>query len=113
MKEKETVLIRAYHLVEVDKDELYKEDGLLDKIEKEISNDLCLSLGEEVHLKWQGTSMVSLAPEIMNCGKCSSCGAWTTDREKDEQIEGLTNGATLDGKLLCDECLPEDHKWAF
>jgi hypothetical protein len=57
--------------------------------------------------------MISLAPEIMNCVKCSSCGAWTTDREKDEPIEGLTNGATVDGKLLCDECLPEDHKWAF
>jgi hypothetical protein len=110
---KGTVLIRTYHLIEVDEEELCKEDGLLDKIEKEISNDICLSFEKEAHMKWQGTSMISLAPEIMNCGKCSSCGVWTTDREKDEPIEGLTNGATVDGKLLCDECLPEDHKWAF
>jgi hypothetical protein len=113
MKEKKTVLIRTYHLIEVDEEELYKEDGLLDKIEKEISKDIELSIGESVHMKWEGTSMTSLTPEIMNCGKCSCCGAWVTDREKADHIEGLCNGATVDGELLCDECLPEDHKWSF
>lgn len=113
MKEKKIVLIRTYHLIEIEEEELYKQDGLLDEIEKEISNDIDLSIGEGIHMKWEGTSMVSLAPEIMNCGICSNCGIWTTDRERDEHIEGLCNGATVDGELLCDECLPEDHKWAF
>lgn len=43
----------------------------------------------------------------------SKCGQWTTDREKPDSIVGLSNGATINGRLLCDECLPPKHKWAF
>lgn len=114
MKEKRTVLVRAYHLIEVEEEELLKEDGLLDGLVNEISNDKELSvMGETVSMKWQGTAVIPLLPELYNCGQCAYCGAWVTDREKEDPIEGLTNGAVVDGKLLCDECLPEDHRWAF
>lgn len=114
MKEKTTVLVKMYHLIEVEEEELCKENGLLDELVKEVSNDKELNIiGENVFMQWQGTSVIPLLSELTNCGTCSSCGAWATDREKDEPIEGLANGATIDGKLLCDECLPADHKWAF
>jgi hypothetical protein len=31
------------------------------------------------------------------------------DVEKEDRIEGLSYGAKVDGKLLCDDCLPKDH----
>jgi hypothetical protein len=112
MKEKRTVLVRRYHLVEVVEEELIKEDGLLDELVREVSNDVELHvIGEAVLMKWQGTDVIPLLPELSNCGTCQSCGAWVTDRENENPIEGLTNGAVVDGKLLCEECLPEDHTW--
>lgn len=62
---------------------------------------------------WQSTSELYLDPKTMNCGKCAKCHGWTTDMEKPNYINGLCNGATVDGELLCDECLPEGHRWAF
>jgi hypothetical protein len=111
---KRTVLVKSYHLVEVEEEELCKEDGILDELIREISNDKEEDiLGEKVLMHWQGTAVTPLLPELNNCGKCSCCGAWTTDREKEEPIEGLANGAVHEGRLLCEGCLPEDHKWAF
>lgn len=108
MKEKKTVLVATYHLVEVEEDELVKEEGLLDNVMREISNDMELNVGEKVFLKWEGTSMVPLLPELNNCGRCSSCGAWTTDRDKEDPIVGLSNGAMVAERLLCEECFPEN-----
>lgn len=113
MKEKRAVLVKTYHIIEVNEEELVKEDGLLDNVMKEVSQDWNISMEENVFMKWEGTSMVPLLPELSNCGKCFSCGTWTTDREKEEPIEGLANGAVVNGNLLCDQCLPQDHTWAF
>ena len=62
---------------------------------------------------WGGTSYRTLDPSAMNCGRCAVCGAWTTDRERPEPIGGLQNGARIDARLLCDEHLPEGHRWRF
>ena len=63
--------------------------------------------------EWESCYQFVLDPNNMNCGKCSNCGGWTTDMEKEDPIAELTNGATVDGLLLCDSCLPENHRWAF
>ena len=62
---------------------------------------------------WVGTSYCDLDPSTMNCGRCAVCGVWTTDRERPEPIRGLSYGARFDGRLLCDEHLPEGHRWRF
>lgn len=62
---------------------------------------------------WQSASELYLDSESMNCGKCAKYQGWTTDKEKPNWIEGLCSGATVDGELLCDECLPKGHRWAF
>jgi len=49
----------------------------------------------------------------INAGQCSRCGQWTTDREASSPLRELCNGARIDGQLLCDDCLPADHRWAF
>lgn len=54
-----------------------------------------------------------LDPSAGNCGQCVECGAWVTDCDRPERIAGLTNGARVDGRLLCDEHLPRGHRWAF
>jgi hypothetical protein len=54
-----------------------------------------------------------LDKEKMNCGNCEKCGCWVTDLDKEGAISELNRGAVYDGKLLCDECLPPDHKYAF
>ncbi len=47
------------------------------------------------------------------CGKCSSCGAWTSDRNSNEYIDEFSDGCLIDGKWLCDLCLPSYHPKSF
>lgn len=114
MKKKETVLIKVSYLVEFTEDELISEDGVLSKITSKIGKDEKILIdGKEFGLTWNETSSFVLNPDNSNCGKCANCGGWVTDREKPNHIPELCNGAVVDGKLLCDECLPIDHRWAF
>ena len=55
----------------------------------------------------------ALDPAASNCGRCEACGTWVTDRDQPEALHGPTNGARVDGRLLCDEHLPRGHRWAF
>ncbi len=114
MEGKKTVLIRVAYLVELPEDEINTDNGILDKITDEINEDKSLLIdNKDIALDWNFTSSLMLDTGHFNCGKCSKCGHWTTDRDKPDAVEGLCNGATLDGQLLCDECLPSDHRWAF
>lgn len=107
MSEKKTVLIRTYHLVEVEEEELCKEEGILDQLIYELSSDKEVQLEEPLLMKWNGTEVIPLLPEINNCGLCAGCGAWTTDEAKEAPMEGLTKGQLVEGQLLCEECLQE------
>jgi len=114
MENKKTLLIRVSFLVELPEEEINSDDGILDKITNEISDSKTLLIEDkDISLEWNSTSSLVLDSERLNCGKCSNCGQWTTDKEKNESIEGLFNGATIDDKLFCDECLPSEHRWAF
>lgn len=109
MNDKKTVLVRTYHLVEVEEEELCKEEGILDELVYELSADKELQLEERLLMKWNGTEVIPLLPEINNCGICAGCGAWTTDIEKEEPMEGLTKGQLTGGGLLCEECLEDSR----
>lgn len=114
MEKKETVLIKVSYLVELTENELTREDDVLDKITTKIGKDEKIIVeGKEFDISWNTTSSFMLDTDTSNCGKCANCGAWVTDREKPNHISELCNGAIVDGKLLCDECLPADHRWAF
>lgn len=63
--------------------------------------------------EWQSTRFLTLDPSTNNCGQCTECQSWVTDRELPDAIAGLCNGACVNGRLLCDEHLPNDHRWAF
>lgn len=62
---------------------------------------------------WQTMGIRELDPATMNCGRCAECGCWTTDCERPDRLTGVNAGAVHDGRLLCDDHLPEDHPWAF
>lgn len=114
MCKKETVLIKVSYLVELPEEDINSVDGALDKIMTKAGNDEKVLIdGKTFDLKWIETSSHALDIDNENCGRCANCGGWTTDREKPNYIPELCNGAIVDGKLLCDECLPPDHKWAF
>lgn len=63
-----------------------------------------------------GVSMAlstTLDPNAINCGQCVECGVWATDLDMTEPVAGLSHGARVDGRLLCDDHLPEGHQHAF
>lgn len=62
-----------------------------------------------VSMAWSTT----LDPRAVNCGQCGECGAWTTDLDAPEPVAGLSHGARIEGRLLCDDHLPEGHPHAF
>ena len=113
---KKTVLINVAYLIELEENEINDDEGLLDKITSNnlITSDLDIKVNnEKVLLNWESISSLVLNPENMNCGKCSNCGRWTTDKEKENPVSNLCYGTTVNGRLLCDECLPFNHPHAF
>lgn len=62
-----------------------------------------------VSMAWSTT----LDPKALNCGQCAECGVWTTDLDAPEIVPGLSHGARVDGRLLCDDHLPAGHPHAF
>lgn len=108
----ETVLFSVSYLIDVEEDDLRSEAFDNDVFEI-LSNDREVVIDAKHKAKWSGSTLTLLDPKRMNCGRCCRCGAWTTDCEKHDSISGLSNGATVNGALLCDECLPKGHRWAF
>ncbi|WP_407569094.1 hypothetical protein [Deinococcus altitudinis] len=65
-------------------------------------------------VKWVSTAVQQVP--TMGAGQCTNCGAWTVDLTDDTR-PGMrlrfSLGATVNGLLLCDLCLPEDHPLHF
>jgi len=112
---KNTVLLELGVLVEVDKSELIKEFGELDSILKKLEKSIqhTLDYTEDSELGLLSSRPIILDEMSMNCGKCHTCGTWTSDKKKEGFIPLLTIGTCINGKLYCDLCLPEDHPLAF
>lgn len=63
-------------------------------------------------LKCTRAEYVSSWSEVLdgqNYGRCTKCGAWTSDWTKKMRISSFSNGAQVNGEWFCDLCLPEDH----
>ena len=108
-------LIRSAYIIEVEENEdrncTTGFDGVEREIDAVIGRDIPLANGSV--LSWHSSAYHILDSETMNCGQCANCGGWTTDREQEHHVQGLCPGARVDGRLLCDECLPKGHRWAF
>ncbi len=77
-----------------------------------LSSSMCAA--SNLSVECVSTSFTYL-DETPGCGRCESCKRWTCDAEgmpETSQI-GICRGAKVDGKLLCDECLPTEHPYAF
>jgi len=113
MIERKTVLLSVNILVEMPED-VIGDDGFNDLGELESTlSDVLDAVETPFQLSWESTQSLALDVSTMNCGKCESCGSWVSDREKADAIQQLNIAATFNGRLLCDECLPPDHKLAF
>ena len=42
-----------------------------------------------------------------NAGHCAKCGRWTSDYDAPDFLDRLMIGKTIEGELLCDECIPD------
>jgi hypothetical protein len=102
-------------LIEVDEKEIEKKFSDVDKIGNEIIDSInnTLKYGEDSQLGWSFLTAIPLDENGLNCGRCSNCGGWASDKEKPGFIRELGIGARINGKLFCDECLPPDHPLAF
>jgi hypothetical protein len=113
---KKIIILTNRHLIEVD-ESLEWGSKEFDELELKINNAEIYSdtvaIDENHKAVWEQGRIELFNPKVDNCGRCACCGAWVTDYEKPEPIAGLCIGATVDGELLCDECLPQDHPLAF
>jgi len=113
---KKLVLLKIGVLVEVDEKELEKEYSYVDEVSWEIEegiNKILKINEEESDFGWRSTCIVVLDETESNYGKCANCGTLISDKEKENYIAELGPGATVNDKLLCDDCLPHGHPLAF
>lgn len=108
-----TVLLDLSVLVDIDEAELARETGESFGEITRISDRLIAAVNNLIPGGWQSLRQHVLDPGRVNCGRCVECDRWVTDRDKPDHLPGLCNGATHEGRLLCDDHLPPDHRWAF
>ena len=107
---KKTILVKVYYLVDIEEDELQKDFGDLDKCCNAVVKNSKIG---KYNMKFNSVASLLLEQDKMNVGKCKKCGCWISDREKTNFVEGLNIGAMVNGEMLCDECLPDDHLLRF
>ncbi|WPB82251.1 hypothetical protein KYC5002_24435 [Archangium violaceum] len=110
---KKTLLVTLTVAVEASDEELASGLSELAQVERSLTRAVNAALEQPRPLGWQTVRSSELDPASSNCGRCTRCGGWVTDRDRPEPLDGLGNGARVDGQLLCDEHLPEGHRWAF
>ena len=99
-------------MVELPSEVLEQESCVLDNLELALSK-VPNGLDDALQVKWESSQSFILDENSINCGKCQKCGRWVTDKDAPNPIRQLCIGALFKGELLCDECLPQDHRWAF
>lgn len=102
-----TILFKASYLIEVE-DELLLDTDEADQFRDLVFDTLSKNRKKKIdntHIAyWKSSSYTALYPDKRNCGKCENCGAWTTDRDLPDPIDGLSDGARINSRLLCDQC---------
>ena len=107
---KKILLCRTTYLVEISHEHEGKSDDELLEIENLISTDFSI---DGVNFKWISSTPTLLNTSSSNIGKCSNCGAWTTDCALENPVNELSYGTHIHGQLLCDLCLPGGHPLRF
>lgn len=112
---KKALLYQINYLIEIEEEEAGDYDAM-ESLDRLVGDKLPadhIILDDRHRADWESTREILLDPLKMNCGICARCHRWTTDMEKPDPVGELCNGATVEGELLCDECLPKGHPWAF
>jgi hypothetical protein len=104
------LLCRTTHLVEISDDNGEINEDMLRQIESLIEKNFCF---DGISFEWISSNPVLLDTLSDNIGKCSNCGAWTTDCNEVDFFNDLSCGAFLKGQLFCDLCLPKGHVLKF
>ena len=90
------------------------KDAELFSIEARLQQAIEEALGDQSdHLGWMSSRFQELGVTGSNSGRCAVCGAWTTDLEQPDPVNGIQYGARVVGELLCDEHLPAGHPLHF
>jgi hypothetical protein len=111
---KKTFLVTLTVAVEASDQESSSGLSELEELEQRLIQSVDTALDTPSRpLGWQVTWSTELDPAAINCGQCTVCGGWVTDRERPDPVKGLCNGARVEGQLLCDEHLPAGHRLAF
>lgn len=89
--------------------------GMLHAIPDAVTAALAkLFAGEpDTKVQWE---MMRAGPldDLPGVGRCTVCNCWVFDAENcGEYVPEVNPGAVVDGRLLCDDHLPEDHPVAF
>ncbi|EDN71057.1 hypothetical protein BGP_1254 [Beggiatoa sp. PS] len=97
-------------------EESIKNDDTYEKIVDEIAKAI-EPLAKKYGLERESIETLFINQQKFSIGRCEKCQTWTMDRianpVKDEGEEPIRDGATHDGKLLCYQCLPKNHRWAW
>ena len=103
------LIYTAAYLLELPEDSKVSEEDILRKtyiLDNDVENQ-----GDIFH--WVSGTSGFYDTEKDNIGKCSVCGAWTTDSDGKNTVNTVSYGAKVDGLLFCDEHLPLNHHRAF
>lgn len=114
---KQLILLEVGILVEVDKSEdcyemIMEGSRIGNRLQEAVNKTLGCAKGDMMGS--QSLSVTVLDSNHVNCGQCANCGALTTDLDAPDPITLLgSRGGIHEGRLLCDDCLPSDHRHAF
>ena len=108
------VLTKSTFTWEVSDDD-FESDEYRDKLDEyiEAQKELAQKYGMS-HL-WSESHFIQKAKHSIE--RCASCNEWAMDRVanpvKESDYEPIRDGASVGGKVLCYECLPEGHRWSW
>jgi hypothetical protein len=113
-----TILVSVHVLVEMDATELddrnHKLRELSQDIEALLDRSLTDVLQDRQHTEFSSYSFACL-DSCKDCGRCEVCNCWAYDAEaiSEGTPRGISRGARVDDRFLCDVHLPKDHPLAF
>ena len=87
------------------------QDEFIDAVSERLGASAPALKGEPWFEEYQGVTFHYLSAEghhaEKNAGRCASCGRWMSDYDAPDFLDLLRIGKTIEGKLLCDECIPD------
>ena len=119
MAKTESVLISASVVVTAPTNEALPDGEVIDNVLEAFCDAVAERLrasvpaleGEPWFEEDQGVTFHYLSAEghhaEENAGHCAKCGGWTSDYDAPGFLDLLMIGKTIEGKLICDQCIPD------